>query len=161
VKHRRDTDWGLERGALYVRYRSLSLSQHPQRGAVSIGIVIGPFRGVTALQRADAVWTWYKQVTDNYPAYWRACLDADIAMSHESGSGTEQWAPVQCHIMTPDQALPIVRDMARIRELFATAPAAAPVAQRVPVTLWDLFGDDDTVVDDYCDIDTQTEDIDD
>jgi len=148
VKHRRDTDWGLERGALYVRYRSLSLSQHPQRGAVSIGIVIGPFRGVTALQRADAVWTWYKQVTDNYPAYWRACLDADISMSHESGSGTEQWAPVQCHILTPDDALPIVQDIARIRELFETEPAAPVATQRVPVTLWDMLDDEQEDIDD-------------
>lgn len=160
MKYTRDNNWHLERGALYVRYRSLSLVSHPQRNAVSIGIVIGPFRGATAVQRADAVWTWYRQVTDNYSAYWQACLDAGVAMTHDSGAATEQWAPVQCHVLTPDEALPIVQDIARIRELFETPPAAAPVAPRVPVTLWDLFGDDDTVVADYCDIDTQTEDID-
>lgn len=159
MKHTRDSDWNLERGALYVRYRPLSLLSHPQRNAVSIGIVIGPFRGDTAQQRAGAIWSWYAQVTDNYPGYWRTCLAADIAMSHENGAATEQWAPVQCHILTPDAALPVVRDVARIRELFATAPSAAPVAERVPLTLWDLLDTDDNT-DDYCDIDADTEDID-
>lgn len=145
--HRRVVNWHLERRALYVRYRQLSLVTHPHRNAVSIGVVVGPFRGATGLERAEAIFAWYEQVTDNPDAYWRACRSADISVSHDTGASAEEWAPDRCHLLTPDEALSIACDLGRIRELFATEPAAAVVAQRAPETLWDLLDDDDSATD--------------
>jgi hypothetical protein len=65
--------------------------------------------------------------------------------SQHDGEETDQYAPKQRHLLTPDEALPIMSDVTRIRELFQPAPVAR---QRVPVTLWDMLDDEQEDIDD-------------
>jgi hypothetical protein len=163
MKRFRETEWGLERSAMYLIYSDAAAARTEHRRHVSIGIVVGPFRGDSPQERSNAVADWqrviaapYAQPGDepwrHYLRYKDALRAHSIYYAQDMGPGTEKYAEVQCHLLTPDQALPIMSDMARIRELFATAPVATTPA---PVTLWDMMTDDAT-----CNINIADEDDD-
>jgi hypothetical protein len=128
----------------YIDYAAVRAGTFKQ----SISIIVGPFTNdvydwkmaVSAPYRSQ----YDRTVKGSIERYETTLAHNDILYSQHDGEETDQYAPKQRHLLTPDEALPIMSDVTRIRELFQPAPVAR---QRVPVTLWDMLDDEQEDID--------------
>lgn len=119
----------------YLVFRDRSMIIDYQTATYRATVVIGPFADKAAISHwieTQVVPTHY-----GYAHYLQALSNAEVRFI----VGNDTWVQRYCerqHVLTPDAALPVVRDIARLRQLILTAPVAITPA---PITLWDMMTD--------------------
>ena len=119
----------------YLVFRDRSMIIDYQTATYRANVVIGPF----ADKAATSQWIETQVVSTHYgyAHYIQALSNAEVCFI----VGKDDWVQrnfQRQHALTPDAALPVVRDIARLRQLILTAPVATTPA---PVTLWDMMTD--------------------
>jgi hypothetical protein len=121
----------------YIVYRDRSMVIDHRTAAYRSHVVVGPFADKAAIQQ------WIEtQIAPTYYGYANYVIALNRAEIYWT-VGEHDWVQryiERYHTLTPDAALPFVRNMARLRDLILTAPAA-PVATK-PNTLWDMLDDE-------------------
>jgi len=117
----------------YVDYAAVRADTFKQ----SIGVIVGPFDDEESLRNwLIAVSAPHRTQYDLshqtvIERYETTLVKHDVLYSLQDGEHTQQYAPAQSHVLTPDAALLTMSNVINILKLFATAP----------VTLWDMMTD--------------------
>ncbi len=126
--------------AWYIVYRDRSMVIDHRIGTYRSHAVVGPFADKSAIQQ------WIDtQIAPTYYGYANYVIALNRAEIY-CMVGEHDWVQryiERYHMLTPDQALPFVRNMARLRDLLILTALAAPVAN----TLWNMLDDEQEDID--------------